>query len=233
VFDVVERLMSATNTATIATGILNLWMHSPEETAAAPARLTAAHGDRFLVGIGVSHAPLIDAQEPGRYRKPLGAMASFLDGLDAAPRPLPRSTRVLAALGPKMLELARARAAGVHPYNVTPEHTALARAALGPSGLVLPEQAVALTTDPGLGRKLGRDHTPCAIRVADATKGQRMTASTGASTRAGVTTEKALRTSSGLRSESAPAAVGPSLLAATSPTSGGPDRPHSAPRQTR
>jgi probable F420-dependent oxidoreductase len=158
VFEVVERLLAATKQATIATGILNLWMHSAEETAQAHARLTAAHGDRFLVGIGVSHAPLVDAGEPGRYRKPLAAMASFLDGLDSAPTPLAPSKRVLAALGPKMLEMARIRAAGAHPYNVTPEHTALAREMLGPSGLVLPEQAVALTTDPNLARELGRGH---------------------------------------------------------------------------
>jgi probable F420-dependent oxidoreductase len=158
VFEVVERLMAATTTATIATGILNLWMHSAEETASAHARLTTAHGDRFLVGIGVSHAVLIDAGEPGRYRKPLAATASFLDGLDSAPTPLAQSKRVLAALGPKMLELARTRAAGSHPYNVTPEHTALAREALGPSSLVLPEQAVALATDPDTARTLGRGH---------------------------------------------------------------------------
>jgi len=158
VFEAVERLMAATVTATIATGILNLWMHSAEETAVAHARLTSAHGDRFLLGIGVSHAALIDAGEPGRYRKPLGAMAGFLDGLDAAATPVSSSRRVLAALGPKMLELARTRAAGAHPYNVTPEHTAMARTALGPLGLVLPEQAVALTTDPDRARAFGRDH---------------------------------------------------------------------------
>ncbi len=158
VFDVVERLMIATKTATIATGILNLWMHPAEETAASHARLTAAHGDRFLVGIGVSHAPLIDAAEPGRYRQPLAAMASFLDGLDSAPTPLAPSKRVLAALGPKMLELARTRSAGAHPYNVTPEHTAQARQALGPAAMLLPEQAVALTTDADVARQLGRDH---------------------------------------------------------------------------
>jgi probable F420-dependent oxidoreductase len=157
-FERVERLMAATRTATIATGILNLWMHSAEDTADVHARLTSAHGDRFLVGIGVSHAVLIDAGEAGRYRQPLAAMASFLDGLDAAPTPLAPTARVLAALGPKMLELARTRAGGVHPYNVTPEHTALAREALGPSAQVLPEQAVALTTDPQVARKLGRDH---------------------------------------------------------------------------
>jgi probable F420-dependent oxidoreductase len=158
VFGAVERLMVATRRATIATGILNLWMHSPGETASAHDRLAAAHGDRFLVGIGVSHAPLIDSIEPGRYGKPIAAMTAFLDGLDSAPAPLAPAERVLAALGPKMLELARSRCAGAHPYNVTPEHTALAREAVGPSKLVLPEQAVALTTDPDLARKLGRDH---------------------------------------------------------------------------
>ena len=158
VFGVVAGLMAATKTATIATGILNLWMHSATETAQAHARLTALHGDRFLLGIGVSHAPRIDAGEPGRYKKPLAAMASFLDGLDTATPPLAPASRVLAALGPKMLDLARTRAAGVHPYNVTPEHTALAREAVGPSRLVLPEQAVALTTDPDAARTLGRAH---------------------------------------------------------------------------
>lgn len=158
VFAVVERLMTATQTTTIATGILNLWMHSAEETADAHARLTAAHGDRFLLGIGVSHAALIDAHEAGRYNRPLSAMASYLDGLDSAPNPVAASARVLAALGPKMLDLARTRSAGAHPYNVTPDHTAWARKAIGPAGLVLPEQAVALTADPDLARSLGRSH---------------------------------------------------------------------------
>lgn len=157
-FAVVERLLGATSRATVATGILNLWMHTAAETADAHARLTDAHGDRFLVGIGVSHQMLIDAKEPGRYRQPLSAMSAFLDGLDNAARPLPVSSRVLAALGPKMLELARDRAAGAHPYNVTPEHTRLARQAVGPTGLVLPEQAVALTTDADQARQLGRAH---------------------------------------------------------------------------
>lgn len=158
VFDAVERLLTATSKTTIATGVLNLWMHSVDDTSKAHARLTADHGDRFLVGIGVSHASRIDAAEPGRYAKPLDVMAAFLDGLDAAATPVAPSARVLAALGPKMLELARTRAAGTHTYNVTPEHTALAREALGPSCFVLPEQAVALTTDPAEARALGRRH---------------------------------------------------------------------------
>ena len=157
VFDAVERLLSSTTTITVATGILNLWMHSPEETAAAHDRLTRDHGDRFLVGIGVSHARVVDATESGRYRKPLSAMASFLDGLDSAPVPLAAPDRILAALGPKMLELARTRSAGAHPYNVTPEHTAIARAALGPAAQLLPEQMVVLATDAAEARGIARD----------------------------------------------------------------------------
>jgi probable F420-dependent oxidoreductase len=158
VFGAVERLMMATTSTTVATGILNLWMHAAEETAEAHRRLTTTYGDRFLVGIGVSHAVLIDANEPGRYRRPLAVMASYLDALDRAPQPLAASRRVLAALGPRMLELARDRSAGAHPYNVTPEHTALAREALGPSALLLPEQMVALTADPDQARAIGRDN---------------------------------------------------------------------------
>ena len=85
-------------------------------------------------------------------------MNYFLDGLDHAPVPLPIDGRVLAALGPKMLETAARRAAGAPPYLVTPEHTARARAALGPDALVLPEQAVVLTTDPEVGRWVGRTY---------------------------------------------------------------------------
>lgn len=157
-FSSVELLMAATSRTTIATGILNLWMHGAEETARRHARLTGAHGDRFLVGIGVSHQPLIDRKEPGRYTKPLSAMRTYLDGLDAAEQPLSRERRVLAALGPKMLELARERSAGAHPYNVTAEHTAIAREALGPDALVATELAVALTTDAAVGRAAGRQH---------------------------------------------------------------------------
>jgi probable F420-dependent oxidoreductase len=158
VFEAVERLMASTRRAIVATGILNLWMHTPEESARAHARLTDAHGDRFLMGIGVSHQLLIDSQEAGRYAKPLSAMGAFLDGLDSADPPVDRSKRVLAALGPKMLELARTRAAGAHPYNVTPQHTAEARQALGPDAIVAPEQAVALATDADHARRLGRQH---------------------------------------------------------------------------
>ena len=121
------------------------------------ATLTAEHGDRFLLGIGVSHAPLIDAGNPGRYRKPLAATASFLDELDATPQPVPVQRRVLAALGPKMLELSARRGAGAHPYLVTPEHTATARGVLGDGPLLLPEQTVILTDSADDARAIGTD----------------------------------------------------------------------------
>jgi probable F420-dependent oxidoreductase len=141
----------------IATGILNLWMHSADDVAASYGALTDKHGDRFLLGIGVSHAPLIDAGQPGRYRKPLAATASFLDQLDATPRPVPIDRRVLAALGPKMLQLSASRARGAHPYLVTPEHTASARSTLGDGPLLLPEQTVILSDDADEARRIGTD----------------------------------------------------------------------------
>jgi probable F420-dependent oxidoreductase len=141
----------------IATGILNLWMHEPSDVADSYASLTAEHGNRFLLGIGVSHAPLIDSREPGRYRKPLAATASFLDALDAAQQPVPVDRRVLAALGPKMLALAANRSLGAHPYLVTPDHTATARSVLGEGPLLLPEQTVILSDSADEARSIGTD----------------------------------------------------------------------------
>ncbi len=147
VLESVENLLKATSTLTVATGILNLWMHNPADVAASYAAFAAAYGERFLLGIGVSHSAMVDSIEPGLYKRPLAAMRAFLDGLDAAERPVPVAGRVLAALGPKMLELAGTRARGAHPYLVTPEHTRIAREALGAGPLVLPEQTVILCAD--------------------------------------------------------------------------------------
>jgi probable F420-dependent oxidoreductase len=158
VFSAVGNLLKATTTATIATGILNVWMHTPEETAQGHAALVAAHGNRFLCGLGISHRPLIDTvNAPGTYTKPIATMAAYLDGLDAATPPLAPADRAIAALGPKMLELARARTAGTHPYLVTPELTAKAREGVGDS-LVASEQGVVLETDPTKARATARLH---------------------------------------------------------------------------
>ncbi len=155
VFDSVANLLAATRQTVIATGILNLWMHTPADVAASYAALTAAHGERFLLGIGVSHAPLVDAGDPGRYRRPLRAMTAFLDDLDATDNPVPREARVLAALGPKMLELAAGRSRGAHPYLTTPEHTRFARERLGAGPLLLPEQTAILCGSREQARAIG------------------------------------------------------------------------------
>ncbi|MGZ5395032.1 MAG: LLM class F420-dependent oxidoreductase [Mycobacterium sp.] len=157
VLDSVDHLLSSTKQVVIATGILNLWMHEPADVAAAYASLSVKHGERFLLGIGVSHAPLIDSKEPGLYRKPLAATRAYLDAIDATDNPVPVGNRVLAALGPKMLELAATRSRGAHPYLVTPDHTGYAREHLGDGPLLLPEQTVFLTDDRGEARAVGTD----------------------------------------------------------------------------
>jgi probable F420-dependent oxidoreductase len=157
VLDSVAHLLSSTNHTVIATGILNLWMHEPSDVAARYASLAEAHGERFLLGIGCSHAPLIDSKEPGLYRKPLAATRAFLDAIDATDQPVPTENRVLAALGPKMLELSATRARGAHPYLVTPDHTRQAREVLGEGPLLLPEQAVLLTDSRDAAQAIGTD----------------------------------------------------------------------------
>ena len=115
----------------------------------------------FVLGLGVSHVPLVEKLRGHRYEKPLSTMRAYLDAMDQAPYravlPSTKPIRVLAALGPKMLELAGERADGAHPYNVNPEHTAEARGILGPGPYLCPEQAVVLETDPTKARKIGRD----------------------------------------------------------------------------
>lgn len=158
-FGALANVLGSTSTTTVATGILNVWMRTPEETAAQHVALTAAHGDRFLCGIGISHRPFIDmVNAPGTYQNPVATMAEFLDGLDAAEVPLASNDRLLAALGPKMLELARTRTAGTHPYLVTPELTAKAREGIGPNGLVASEQGVVLDANPTSARATARLH---------------------------------------------------------------------------
>ncbi len=157
-FGALENLLEATSTATIATGILNLWMHTPEETAARYNEFVSGFGERLMLGIGVSHAPLANMLKEGQYKKPLARTTEYLDRLDEADPAVPVQHRMLAALGPKMLELAKDRTAGSHPYLVTPEHTARVRDALGSDRLVAPEQAVVLERDPERARFLGRTH---------------------------------------------------------------------------
>lgn len=146
----VTRLLDASKRMMIGTGILNIYKHEPAAVGAWWHGLAEAHRARLMLGLGVSHGPLIGEG----YGQPLSAMRGYLDGLDAAK--IPPEKRCLAALGPKMLELARQRTAGSHPYLVTPEHTVTARQILGNDALLAPEQGVILETDPSKARSLAR-----------------------------------------------------------------------------
>jgi probable F420-dependent oxidoreductase len=153
--DLEERLhllLSATRRIPVATGIVSIWTHPADSTAALHARLSAEFPGRFLLGLGVSHAPAVG----GGYQRPLTAMTRYLDALDAADPPVPQAERVLAALAPRMLALARDRALGSHPYLVTPEHTRSAREALGSAALLAPEQTVVLERDADAARAVAR-----------------------------------------------------------------------------
>ncbi|MFF8314875.1 LLM class F420-dependent oxidoreductase [Streptomyces lydicus] len=155
-------LLAATERITVATGIANIWGRDAAAANGATHTLAEAYDGRFLLGLGASHAPIVNLRGH-TYAKPLAAMRDYLDGMDAAPYegPVtdPAPARVLAALGPKMLELARDRAAGAHPYLVPTDHTARAREILGDGPLLAPEQAVVLETDPAKARAAGRAHT--------------------------------------------------------------------------
>jgi probable F420-dependent oxidoreductase len=157
-FDRAHDLLDATNRVVIATGIASIWMHAAEEVAAMHHALTQAHPGRFLLGLGVSHAQMVNRAQAGQYSKPVERMQTYLDALDAASVPVPPSERILAALGPRMLEVARARSAGAHPYLGTLKHTQRARQALGPGPLLAPEQGVVLNTDPEQARSIARVH---------------------------------------------------------------------------
>jgi probable F420-dependent oxidoreductase len=162
VFTSSALLLAGTTRLVVATGIANVWARDAMAMVNAQRTLTEAYPDRFLLGIGVSHAPLVDAIRGHQYAKPLAYMRRYLDAMDTAPfAAAPPSTelvRVIAALHPKMLGLAAERAAGSHPYFVTPEHTARARAILGTGKLLAPEQAVCLETDPEKARRIARSH---------------------------------------------------------------------------
>lgn len=155
-------LLSATERLVMATGIASIYARDALCANSAWHTLTEAFPDRFLLGLGVSHQMMVEGLRGHDYSKPYSAMSAFLDGMDnglytASPSPVP-PTRVLAALGPRMLRLAAERSAGAHPYFVPPEHTAFARETMGPGPLLCPEQAVVLETDPTRAREIARGH---------------------------------------------------------------------------
>jgi probable F420-dependent oxidoreductase len=155
-------LLAGTRRMPIATGIANIWARDAMAMAAAQRTLAEAYPDRFLLGIGVSHAPMVEGMRGHRYAQPLSAMRAYLDAMDRAPFLALRSAtdppRVIGALAPRMLALAAERADGAHPYFVPPEHTRRAREIMGPRALLAPEQAVVLETDPDRARQIARAH---------------------------------------------------------------------------
>ncbi|MGI5348897.1 TIGR03620 family F420-dependent LLM class oxidoreductase [Streptomyces sp. CA-250714] len=144
--DMAYHLLAATSRATVGTSILSIWQHAAPEVAARHAQLTDEYGGRFLLGLGVSHAEAQTGHtlDHPLANRPYSAMRSYLDMLDNAPRPVPAEGRALAALGPKMLQLAAERSLGALPYLVTAAHTAEARDILGADPLLAPELKVIL-----------------------------------------------------------------------------------------
>lgn len=144
-----REILDGTKRMGVASGIVSIWHSSPAEAAAFTEDAERDHPGRFLLGLGASHAVLVEGNGAD-YRKPYSKMVEYLDALDTTG--LPPERRILAALGPRMLELSRSRSAGAHPYFTPVEHTAEARTALGPDRLLAPEVAVVLEEDAAVAR---------------------------------------------------------------------------------
>ncbi len=161
-------LLAASDKMVVGSGIASIWARDAQAMRAGQLTLDEAYQGRFLLGLGVSHVPLVNPRGHA-YDRPYSAMRAYLDAMDQAqydaPMPLEPPLRVLAALGPRMLELAAARADGAHPYFVPVEHTQAARAILGSGKLLCPEQAVVLEPDPGAARAIARRHTSAYLRL--------------------------------------------------------------------
>jgi probable F420-dependent oxidoreductase len=145
----VEHLLDTTENIAVATGIVNVWQDDAATVGASYHRITARHPGRFLLGLGIGHP-----EATQEYQQPYAKLVSYLDQLDDLKVPV--EGRVLAALGPRVLRLAAERAAGAHPYLVTPEHTREARQILGDGKLLAPEQKLVFETDPERARAIGR-----------------------------------------------------------------------------
>lgn len=156
----VRPLLEATEHLIVATGIVNVWANGPAQLAAEYAQLEREFPGRLLVGIGIGHP-----EATGEYARPLPTMRRFLDGLDEAADPLAPEARCLAALGPKMLDLAAARTRGAHPYFTPVEHTRAARRRLGDGALLAPELACAVDPDPDRARAKAREYASLYLQL--------------------------------------------------------------------
>jgi len=162
-------LLAASSRIVVAPGIANIFARDAFAMANGARTLAEAFPGRFILGLGVSHAPAVGARG-GRYRRPVETMAAYLEAMAAAPITLAGAVTpplLLAALGPRMLGLAATRAAGAHPYFVPIEHTPIARAALGPEPCLAVEIACVLETDPVVARKVARTYTKRYLALAN------------------------------------------------------------------
>lgn len=160
----VRPLLESTERLAVGTSIVNVWAYDPAELAAEYAELERDFPGRLMVGIGIGHP-----EATSTYRKPLTAMRAFLDGVDAAPAPIPPERRSLAALGPKMLDLSAERSLGALPYFVPVDHTADARGRLGAGPFLAPEVAMAVEAGHERGRSLAREYAATYLRLTNYT----------------------------------------------------------------
>ncbi|MSR13627.1 MAG: TIGR03620 family F420-dependent LLM class oxidoreductase [Gammaproteobacteria bacterium] len=153
-------LLSHSKNLIVASGIANIYARDPAASAMGHNSLNALYGGRFVLGLGVSHAPLVSDLRGHQYKQPVATMRKYLDDMDSAWKAMnstPASKQlVLAALGPNMSKLSAERTLGAFPYNITPEQAAISRANMGPKAAVICEQKVCLTTDPVVARKAAR-----------------------------------------------------------------------------
>ena len=154
-------LLANTQRLIVATGIANIYARDPMAMANGQRGLNEQSDGRFLLGVGVSHRPMVQGVRGHTYGKPVTTMRAYLEGMRDAPyqAPMPREKplTIVAALGPRMMALSSELADGAHPYNTTPEHTAEARAILGPDKLLCPEVWVLLETDRATARSAARE----------------------------------------------------------------------------
>jgi probable F420-dependent oxidoreductase len=148
-FELISQMLSATKTITVAASIVNMWRSTPAEAATAYEPLAAAHGDRFVLGIGIGHV-----EHNEGFTKPYASMVAYLDQLDALG--VPAAVRGLAALGPRVMALAGEHTGVAIPFLTTPEHTRQSRAILGDRALLAPAQKVVLCADPEQAREIAR-----------------------------------------------------------------------------
>ena len=165
-------VLAATTRLGVASGILSIWHATPEQSARAAADLERSYPGRFLLGLGASHAALVEGGGEA-YRRPYSRMVDYLDALDAEGSPVPADRRVLAALGPRMLELSGQRTAGAHPYFVPVEHTVEARELLGGGVLLAPEVAVVLEPDATAARAVARRYMDAYLQMPNYTNNLR------------------------------------------------------------